>query len=132
MRHIRSGFAEDWECIKETPANFTLEGSAISGCAPAPEIVIYGSPDRSGESYTLRNFTMQDMTHFIQRTGDMNDWVRAVEIRSGIWRLYEHVGLAGSSLSTAPGHVGATLELDKLWNGQWDRRISSIRPVRCR
>ena len=129
MRHLRSGTAEGAECLEETPSQFTLEGSEVSGCKP--ELVVWGSTNQSGESYTLRNFAMGDMRRFIQRTGSMNDWVRGFEVHSGIWRFCEHVDYGGKCYDTVPGDVGQAIPLDTAFDGRWDRRISSIRPARC-
>ena len=51
VHYIRSGIASD--CNDNNPNQFTLIGDEIDGCTP--ELVIYGSPDKSGESYVIKD-----------------------------------------------------------------------------
>ena len=121
--YIRSGIAED--CNSNDPKRFTLTGDEVSGCTP--ELVIYGTTDKSGDSYVLKDAEISHMTN-LRGDGSLNDWVRALEVHAGRWQICEHVDHRGACLQFW-GAWDVRLDID--WNGDWDRRISSIRPIGC-
>ena len=122
--YIRSGIASD--CNDNDPTQFTLSGDELDGCAP--ELLIYGNPDKSGESYVIEDMKIGDMTK-LRGDGSLNDWIRALEMQSSAWELCEHVEGAGGYCL----HIFGTWDLafDTFWNGEWDQRFSSIRPLSC-
>ena len=125
--YIRSGIASD--CNDNDPKQFTLSGDWKSRCRP--KMVIYGNPDKSGESYVLDNMRLGDMTKLRGADdGSLNDWVRALEVHSDDWLICEHIeGSGGQCKSLYGGNWDVALDTE--WNGWWDRRISYISPLYC-
>ena len=125
--HFRSGIASD--CNGNNPNQFTLSGDWESRCRP--KMVIYGNPDKSGESYVLDNMRLGDMTKLRgPDEGSLNDWVRALEVHSDDWLICEHTeGSGGQCKSLYGGNWDVALDTE--WNGWWDRRISYISPLYC-
>lgn len=135
---MSSGEASD--CAGGRPTQFTLTGSEISGCSEPPKIILHDSPDKSRRSWVLDNTSMHNMTRVGIATYDsnsgepwmyqLNDRVRAIELVSGKWEICEHIDYGGACLVLgAPGPT--TQRLDTGWDGNWDQRISSIRPKAC-
>ncbi|MEP7365856.1 MAG: hypothetical protein ABI972_21590 [Acidobacteriota bacterium] len=135
---ISRGVASD--CQGGLPTQFTLTGTEISGCSEPPKVIRYESPDKSGASWVLENASMHDMTREQggSYTGssknvnmyDLNDRIRALELRSGHWEICEDIEYGGKCLdfySKSP----TTVRLDTGWSGNWDRKISSVRPKAC-
>lgn len=119
----RSGVSQN---CNQPDGEYVITGSEVSGCTP--KMTIYGSPDRTGDHYTLENAKMQDMRDFFRDGGDMNDWPRAFHAESGKWMICSDINFSGTCIT----FIGpATMNLESGWSGDWDRRISSIKPVSC-
>lgn len=124
---IRSGIAAD--CNGGNPTEFTLSGSEVSGCTP--RAVIYGEADKSGAAYVLENFAVNDMNHYLRDSmKTMDNWVRAVDLSSGEWEICDGPNFTGTCIRL--GQAPTSLRLDAAWSGEWDQRISSMRPISCR
>src|SRR5690606_13075306 len=128
---IRPGYAED--CNGGNPKQFTIEGSEIDGCTPT--IALYGDVTLAGDSYVLKNAALSNRTQ-VYGTGngayDLNDWVRAFKSTTGRWQACEDVNFGGKcvtfSVTNANAGSASGFRLDTHWNGNWDKKISSIRP----
>ncbi len=122
---MRSGHAKDCNTLD----HFQLTGAALSTCTDAPELTLYGDPNKGGDAYTLQNFGKGDLTRLEVDGGSMNDWIRAIKLRRGRWLICEHTGYQGECYEIWGD--GGQVRLNTDWNGEWDRRISSIKPVAC-
>ena len=132
------GVASD--CNGGDPKQFTLTGTEISGCSAPPKIILYDTPDKTGLSWVLENTSMHDMTR--ERYGsfteieqqlhhlELNDNIRAIELVSGHWEICEDIEYGGTCLGIY-AKAPTSIRLDTGWNGNWDKRISSIRPKAC-
>ena len=125
MHYIRPGYAED--CNNGNPNQFTLEGEETSGCTPT--LILYGDPEKKGDSYVIKNKSLPDMTKLDMGDKDLNDWTRAMKLISGRWRICTDTNYGGKCL-TITG-AGAGIRLDQNWSGNWDKVISSIKPIAC-
>jgi len=121
--YYRSGISQD---CNNPEAEYVISGSEVSGCTP--KMTIYGSPDQTGDHYTLSNAKMSDMSDFFRANDDMNDWVRAFHVESGKWEICSDANFGGTCISF---RSTGTMDLQAGWDGDWDRRISSIRPLAC-
>jgi|GEM_PF-3274011 len=119
----RSGVSQN---CNQPDGEYVISGSELSGCTP--KFTIYGNPDRTGDHYTLENAKMSDMRDFIRDGGNMNDWPRSFHVESGKWEICEDINFGGHCISF---HGPATMNLETGWSGNWDRAISSIKPLAC-
>ena len=129
------------DCNGGDPKQFTLTGTEISGCSAPPKIILYDTPDKSGLSWVLDNTSMHDMTRerhtpsteARQQTPtivELNDNIRAIELVSGHWEICEDIEYGGTCLGIY-SKTPTSIRLDTGWNGNWDKRISSVRPKAC-
>jgi len=133
---IQPGFAAD--CNGGKPNQFTFSGSEVSGCSAPPRVVLHDTPDKSGDSYVLENASLDDMTRYKIGTVfnedpanvfSLNDRVRAIELSAGRWEICEDINYGGKCLVISG--AGSSVRLDQNWSGNWDRKISSIKPTKC-
>ena len=132
VTYYTSGFAADCNRMER----FILTGTEVSGCPNPPELTLYGNPDGTGKAYTLQNLAMSDLTRGILTTplswnnpNTMNDWVRAIKLDYGVWRICEHVDYGGKCVNIAGEN--SWFRFDQGQVGYWDQRISSIKPIAC-
>ena len=123
----------------EARDHFVLTDAELPGCSSTPELTIYGIPDRTGEAYTLRNFAMPDLAEAVTLAewenrqysfiSNKNEWVRAIKLSRGRWEICKDAEYGGECLTLWGDGSWARLDTD--WNGEWDRQITSIRPIAC-
>ncbi len=122
---VVSGYAKSCAALD----HFQLTGSVLGTCTDVPELTLYGELDKGGDAFTLQNFSKGDMTRLEGKDGDLNDWVRAIELRRGRWMICEDTGYQGECLIIWGDNAQARLDRDL--SGEWDMRISSIKPIAC-
>lgn len=126
--HMRSGWAAD--CAGGNPTEFTLSASELSGCTQTPKLTLYGTTDGSGDAYVVENMALSNMTRLAAAGGDMNDWVRSIGGGSGNWEICEDINFGGHCIIFSVGGFNR-IDLTQMWSGNWDRKISSIKPTKC-
>ena len=117
-------------CAGGSPSRFTLSGSEISGCVP--RLIIYDAPYQKS-SYVLKNRALSDMRQLESAANDsvwsFNDRFRGVEVTAGKWEVCKDVNYNGSCMTLTPAN--GFRDLQTYSGGEWDRQISSIRPLGC-
>ena len=123
----------------EAKDRFVLTGAELQGCSSTPELTIYGIPGGTGEAYTLQNFAMPNLAKAITLAqwgnrqesfiSNKNEWVRAIEVSRGRWEICRDAEYGGDCLTIWGDD--SRVRLDTEWNGEWDRQITSIRPIAC-
>ena len=123
----------------EAKDHFVLIDAELPGCSSTPELTIYGIPDGTGEAYTLQNFAMPNLAEAITLAewgnrqasfiGNKNEWVRAMKLSRGRWEICKDAEYGGECLTIWGDDSRVRLDTD--WNGEWDRQITSIRPIAC-
>lgn len=118
---------------------FVVTGAELRGCSRTPELTIYGIPNGTGEAYTLQNFAMPNLAQAVTLAawghrrysfiGNKDEWVRAIQLSRGQWEICKDAEYGGECLTIWGDDSWARLDTD--WNGDWDRQITSIRPIAC-